>query len=235
MLTKMKLRESYDYVGQQTWINDDFQLADLSASLNLFEWEDFTRTSIEPKHFEVYALVSGLPFSLEFQNYIVRIQNEIDGLIGDAVRYWVEPANLGIEYCVFKWPNDPVLSTIVDNVNASLDGLTFQSYDLSFNGIQINKDGCIILKGFSEDVLRIRADVKARYPGLPSRQSNWAHVPIGRLLQPVGSTVFSKLKKYVRYSQDQHSITEYVSNVKFVHETQWYMKTHKILRVINGD
>ena len=101
MLKKQK--PNYDEVSSKTWIYSDLKENNLKFSKSLFE---FKNKIIVPKRLEVLALLSGLPFSKLLTYKILYIQKEIDKIIGDTKHYWVKRNNLGLEYCVFKWPEE---------------------------------------------------------------------------------------------------------------------------------
>jgi len=98
------LNESYDRVGQETWKNKDFNSSSLEVSRSLFTEDSLIRRNPKPKNLEVYALLSGLPFDGGFSRELVKVQKEIDQILDGSLRYWVLQDNLGLEYCVFKWP-----------------------------------------------------------------------------------------------------------------------------------
>ena len=99
------LKKSYDNVGNQIFEDLDFIDENLKSSLNLFEASSIAKKVPIPKKLEVIALLSGLPFSTQALNYFSGIQNDINEIIPDALKYWVEPQNMGVEYLVLKWPD----------------------------------------------------------------------------------------------------------------------------------
>ncbi len=226
------LNEEYNKVGHLTWLNRDFNWTWLQSSRELFDDVSLNTKVPIPKNLEVYALVSGLEFSKKLQDFVVSLQDEIDQIIGSSItRYWVEPRNLGVEYCVFKWPDQDWDTGIKEKVCSTLSEIRFTPYNLNICGIQINRDGCVILKGFDQPqaIQSIRKKIKSSLQFLPEKQSNWAHVPIGRILEPVGEDKFVRLKKFVSANHNTHFHTEKINDAKFVHEKQWYMVRHKII------
>lgn len=225
------LRQAYDKVGNCTWSSKDFIESNLAVSRNLFTPESLATRLPRPKALEVFALLSGLSFQAEFTDKLVETQRQISDVIGKRLHYWVEPANLGLEYCVFKWPtdswNEEWLSTIQD-VLASIDQPSFR---FSIGGVQINPDGCVVAKGFDEDavIFQIREQLKADIPFLPARQSGWAHVPLGRILEPIGVERFTMLAQLMRNLSDVAIATTEIRSLKLIHETRWYMEEKNIL------
>ena len=98
------LEKSYNKVGEKTWENIDFLESNLKISRNLFTKESLLARNAVPKKLEVFALLSGISFSNPFINKILSIQNAIGKILKNKLYYFVSPKNLGLEYCVFKWP-----------------------------------------------------------------------------------------------------------------------------------
>jgi hypothetical protein len=231
----LSLKKSYEDVGARTWDNQDFYLNNLEVSRNLFTSESLTSRTPIPKKFNVIALLSGLPFSLEFQNTVISIQKSMAEIIGNKLHYLVKPLNLGVEYCVFKWPDGNWQENWMEILKNQLDVFSFKSYNLSIEGVQINKDGCVILKGYDEkmSLFNIREYMKDKISFLPARQSNWAHIPIGRILEPIGYDNFNNLRDFIQKKSDHSFCVEKISNVKLVNEERWYMEEKEILKKVN--
>ena len=64
---------------------------------------------------------------------------------------------------------------------------------------------------------------------IPKRQSGWAHVPLGRILEPIGESNFVKLKNLLNVLKDINVASCEVDSLKFVYEEQWYMEKKNIL------
>ena len=107
-----KLCDLYNEVGSKTWNNSDFLLSNLESSKNLFTKESIQKGCPLPKELEVFGLLSGLPFEDPFVKKLIEIQKCIKTIVQDKNQYWVKGVNLGVEYCVFKWPGD-----LSDNIN----------------------------------------------------------------------------------------------------------------------
>jgi len=233
------LNNEYNKVGHLTWLESDFKRSWLQSSRDLFDDDSLSAKVPTPKNLEVYALVSGLEFSKKMQDIVANLQLEIDKIIGPSItRYWVEPKNLGVEYCVFKWPDQQWDVEIKEGVCAVLREVNFTPFNLYICGIQINRDGCVILKGYDQfqTIQNIRKKIKSSLQFLPEKQSRWAHVPIGRILDPVGESKFIKLQEFVSANHAMHFHTEMIDDAKFVHEKQWYMVQREvIMRIYQGE
>jgi hypothetical protein len=227
----LSLNESYERVGQETWKNKDFNSSSLLVSRSLFTEDSLIKRNPKPKNLEVYALLSGLPFDGGFSRELVKVQKEIDQVLDGSLRYWVLQENLGLEYCVFKWPeydwNKEWEWQIYNNLPRLNKPFRFVVY-----GIQINPDGCIIAKGFDEGeaIFKLRKKIKDRLDFLPDRQSSWAHIPLGRILEPIGEYKFSKLAKLCKELSSIYIASCEIKTLKFVHETQWYMEERLLLK-----
>jgi hypothetical protein len=227
----LSLNESYERVGQETWKNKDFNSSSLEVSRSLFTEDSLIKRNPKPKNLEVYALLSGLPFDDGFSRKLVRIQKEIDQVLDGSLRYWVLQENLGLEYCVFKWPEYDWNKKWEWQIHNNLPRLN-KPFRFVVFGIQINPDGCIIAKGFDEgeSIFKLRKKIKDRLDFLPDRQSSWAHIPLGRILEPIGEYKFSKLAKLCKELSSIYLASCEIKTLKFVHETQWYMEERELLK-----
>ena len=180
MVSRANLESLYWEKGKVTWEREDFNIANLESSRKFYTSESLLNRRPEPVMVDVYALLSGVPFSDFLINEIAKIQAEIAKILGTSLHYQVESQNLGIEYCVFKWPDSPWFEDwIADALHAVTDAVAESPY-LEFSSFQINPDGCIVLKGFdiSGHFFALRRNVCAKLHFLPNRQSQWAHIPL---------------------------------------------------------
>jgi len=225
------LQESYDKVGHKTWLNDDFLDSKLSISRNLFTKESLDLRKPNPKELEVYALLSGLPFSKKITDKLLAVQHDITEILRDSLHYWVLPSNFGVEYCVFKWPEERWDSSWFPLINEELSLLNKPPFRFSIHGIQVNPDGCIVAKGYDEGgmIFRIREHLKVNLEFFPKKQSGWAHIPIGRILEPLGEAKFSELEILINGLSDTFIVSDTINSIKFVHETRWYMEKKSTL------
>jgi hypothetical protein len=231
----LNLRREYNKVGTLTWENDDLLMSSLNISRSFFTDSSLQQCKPEPKELEVYALLSGLPFSYKIINKITTVQQDISNVLGDSLHYWVLPDNFGVEYCVFKWPGDVWNEQWLTQIEQELSTLTFKPFMFTIYGIQINPDGCVIAKGYDEmgTIIKIREHLKTKLPFLPKKQSGWAHIPIGRILEPIGSKYFTELEHLISKISDLFIVGDAITSIKLVHERRWYMKEKTILSVIN--
>jgi hypothetical protein len=225
------LEESYSEVGNLTWSNDDFLESNIKSSRSLYTSESLSARHPRPKELEVYALVSGLTFYKDFTEKLVAVQNKISTVLGESLHYWVAPDNLGVEYCVFKWPTDSWDNAHLDIIQNTLSLIRQPEFQFSIRGIQVNSDGCVIAKGFDESgvLFKIREQLQLDLPFMPKKQSGWAHVPLGRILEPLGTEKFTLLKKTINSMLNQHIAATDINIMRLIHERRWYMEEKTIL------
>ncbi len=226
-----RLGRAYKEVGDCTWSTGDFLESNLEVSRNLFIPESLVTRRPLTKELEVFALLSGLPFRGDFTDKLVEAQQQISAVLGERLHYWVATANLGVEYCVFKWPTDSWNEEWLGVIQDLLASIRQPSYRFSIRGVQINPDGCVVAKGFDEDAVlfQIREQLKVEIPFLPAKQSGWAHVPLGRILEPLGVERFAKLAHLMSTMSDLPIATTEINSIKLIHETRWYMEAKIIL------
>jgi hypothetical protein len=225
------LERAYEAVGRLTWSRRDFLDSRLEASRNLFEPTSLVSRTPQPKELEVVALVSGIPFAQDFANALVDTQRQLSGVLGDCLHYWVAPENFGVEYCVFKWPEDTFDDKKLAYIKNALASCHFPSYRFRICGVQINPDGCVVAKGFDEEsvIFRVREQLKAEISFLPEKQSGWAHVPLGRIMEPSGPPRFAKLAQLMSRMVTRQIAATDICSMKLVHETRWYMEQKTVL------
>ena len=205
-----------------------FDDSKLELSQKIF---DIKKNNVFTKKFDVYTLVSGLQFSLNLQKKVINLQKNIDEVIGDKKRYWVKPKNLAVEYIVAKWPDDPLPSeSNMKRFVKHLDSISIKPFILKIRGFQIHTDGCVVLRGFdSNNILSIRKKFLNKFNWLPKKQSSWAHIPIGRILENVQPYKFKKLINLINENNSTFELDEKITNIKYVYEKQWYMENIEVI------
>ncbi|TDY02678.1 hypothetical protein [Thiohalophilus thiocyanatoxydans] len=225
------LREAYQSVGKRTWLASDFDKTQLEISRSLFNPESLESRNPRPKAQEVYALLSGLPFEEDFTEALISVQKEISKILKDSLHYWVLPQNLGLEYCVFKWPDDYWHDSWQSSIETTLTALKPSVFKFIIGGIQINPDGCVVARGFDKnaEIFRLRTRLKSEISFMPKKQSAWAHVPLGRILEPLGVRRFSDLASLMQELSDITIASTEIRSMKFIHETRWYMEERELI------
>ena len=225
------LEHKYIQVGSQTWHRSDFDINKINISRNFFTPESLNNRSPVPKSLEVFALLSGLPFEDSFCNELISIQNQLSEILDDTLVYWVKPKNLAVEHCVFKWPTDNWDESWLPIIIDAIRDLKQSSFNFHVKGIQINPDGCVVAKGFDENslVFKIRDTMLKKLKFMPQKQSNWAHVPLGRILENVNHVKFQKLHEFIANISFKKITDTHINSLKFIHEHQWYMENRNTL------
>jgi hypothetical protein len=227
----VELEQAYRAVGDRTWLAPDFLEAGLAVSRDLYTPESLAARRPRPKELEVVALLSGLPFPRHVVDPLVDVQQRISAVLGPRLHYWVAPANFGLEYCGFKWPADSWSPAQLEVVQDTLASARDAGFRFTIGGIQVNPDGCVVAKGFDdgEAIVRMRRRLRAAIPFLPQKQSAWAHVPMGRILEPLGGERFAALRDLMQTLADADVAATRIESLKLVHETRWYMEEKTIL------
>lgn len=232
MLLDKNLDDSYNKVGKKIFKLNLLSSKSIKSSIDLFTQISIKKKKPIPIKTEVYALVSGLSFSKDLVLSLVKSQNKIQKILKSTLCYWVKPKNLAVEYCVLKWPNDAWKKKWLKQTELFLDSNNYKAFNFLISGIQIHPDGCIIAKGFdSGSVRKIRSDLLSNLEFFPKKQSNWSHIPLGRILEPISSTRLKEIKKEIKKLSNKRIGIEKINYAKIVHETRWYMEKKKTLYI----
>src|SRR5262249_39809322 len=106
------------------------------------------------------------------------------------------------------------------------------AFDIEYRGFLITREGTIVVKGFG-DLKQLRQPLRTALPFASKRQPEIGHVSLGRILDPVGEDTFSLLQKLVKDSEGENYGTLHVSEVKYIHETKWYMEEKDLIKVLS--
>jgi len=225
------LEQKYSEVGNATWSRDDFDLAKIKNSRDFFTEKSLEDRFPITKPLEVLALLSGLPFEKAFRDDLLKVQEELQKILRNTLVYWVKPQNLAVEHCVFKWPTDDWDDCKQKLVHEEISKIQYNSFGFCINGIQINPDGCVIAKGFDANmtIIKIREKLRRKLDFMPTKQSNWAHVPLGRILENVDKEKFSMLRQFIEMNSTIRIAETHIDSLKFIHEKQWYMEKRSTL------
>ena len=228
------LLDSYNNASKAFFENNDFLIANIQSSTSLFTKESLKIGIPKPKELEVYALLSGISFEYKLQKRLFNIQKEISSIIPKNLKYFVHPENLGIEHCVFKWPQEKWDSDKEKQVNNLLKIYPFEPFNLEIIGVQIHPDGCVIAKGYDKSLQmnKIRSFFKKNLDFFPEKQSNWSHIPLGRILEPIGKKKYSLLKNYILQNRNKKFASTIIKDFKFIFEKRWYMEDRSLINII---
>ena len=101
-------------------------------------------------------------------------------------------------------------------------------FHLNFQCIQGHQDGSIILRTIDPklEVRKFRQNIVDNFDGLPVKQSQWAHIPLGRILSPITTEIKLALQSYCFELIMKPQIKQLmVDTISLVHEHQWYMES----------
>ena len=191
-----KLNQSYEKVSNLSSGLKDFDQKNLIASQKLFK-----KVSKDPSPIdvEVLAILSGISFEKNFIEFITPIMASIRDILYLKNFYLVKPENLGVEYAVVKWPEDDLDAKLLKQAKEVVHSSELNKFKLKVYGMQLHIDGCIILKCIDENesIFKFRNYLRENTDNLPVKQSNWVHIPLGRILSPIGEEAMSSLKDFI--------------------------------------
>ena len=220
------LKKSYEKVGNEMNDQVDFFSNDLLSSRNFFTNKSLEQRKPVPIDVEVFAILSGISFENNFLDFIYEIYQRINLILSDALYYLVKEENLGVEYAVLKWPGDNQDNKVIETAKNLIKDYPFHEFHLRIFGIQVHKDGCIVLKAVDErkEIFKFRESIISNIKGIPKKQSSWAHIPIGRILEPIGKDKMDQLKKFLLDINSQLNYDLLIEEIHLVHEKKWYME-----------
>lgn len=220
------LKLSYEKESLKFEENLSFNYEQIKNSRKIFDI-DLDNNIAFPKKLEVIALLAGLPFSNIFQDAIVNTQDEIKKILGSNLSYMVKKENLGLELLVLKWPEDKRNLSLEKEVIRFIDQLNIPEIEITFSGIQINTDGCILVRGFDSNnrFLNLRKKIFNQFHSIPKKQSGWVHVPIGRILTKLHKEEYILLRDLIYKTRKKNNFpSEKIKQLRMIHEKQWYME-----------
>ena len=231
-----ELLSRYDEIHSVFQTNLLFDRDLIKNSRNIFKIDELKNIA-KPKDLEVVALLGGLPFSQNFQESVLLVQNKIRQILNQKLNYMVKKENLGVELLVLKWPKNKRNFILEKKVIEYIDKLNLQEFFLFFDGIQIHNDGCIIVRGFDSNnqFTKLRKKIFEKFPEIPIKQSNLVHVPIGRILTEINKEDSYKLIDLVQTTRAKNEFfpIEKINSIKIIHEEKWYMEKRSTIKTWN--
>ena len=227
----MVLEGRYQQIQNKLEELSDFSVDSLTHSRNLFHLET---QQVIPRRFEVWTLVVGLPLPNQLtQNFQTLTQQITERLPANTRFYKVLPQNYHWELFIIKRPDEEVAQECLQKTPDILREVLAnqRTFRISYRGFLITADGTIIIKGYG-DFDKLRDRLRKTLPWASSQQSNLGHISLGRILDPVGYQCLTELKDLVRTSENEVYGELEVSEVKYVHESQWYMEDREVVAVL---
>ena len=233
----MSLDSRYRAIQQRVAAMPDFSDQSLTPSRQLFEFQyDSHNPNMPlrpiPKRFEVWTNLVGLPLpSTLTQTFRDLWEQVVSGLSPQCRFYAVQPHTYHWELFIVKRPDEAVSSQQLQESGDIVRSILAQHlpFTLSYRGFLMTPDGTVLVKGYGE-FDELRRQLSLALPWASAKQSQLGHVSLGRILDPVGPDYFAQLNQLVQKSWAHEYGTLAVNDVKWVHESQWYMEDHEIVR-----
>ena len=203
--------------------------------------EYFKQTSLVlrdpiPLNLDVYCVVAGLPFEINFINFLKNLKKKLSNILDNSLHYLVKDSCHAVELLVTKWPNDILKENINEEIIEYFKQKPFSPINIKTAGVQVHDDGCIILRCIDENskFRLLRKDLVSKIDLLPEKQSNWVHIPLGRILEPLNFMQTKLLKNFCIKSQNSRGHKTTINKFHFVHEQQWYQTKINYLSTFNA-
>ena len=72
---------------------------------------------------------------------------------------------------------------------------------------------------------KIREKMMMAIPNLPKKQSNWAHIPLGRFLEPLNASKKKKINELIlNLNKNFTTFSTNINNLHLINEHRWYME-----------
>lgn len=236
----MTLESRYRAIQQRVAAMTDFSDQTLMPSRDLFEFQadpqvTDARPKAIPKRFEVWTNLVGLPLPADVTQALTAVWHQIISGLTPEIRYYaVQPATYHWELFIIKRPDEAVSDQQLHDSGDRVQQILAQHspFSLTYRGFLITPDGTVLVKGYG-DIDPLRAQLRQAISWASPKQSQLGHVSLGRILDPVGPEYFAELNQLVQRAWDDHYGTVVVDQVKWVHESQWYMEECDIVRTFS--
>ena len=223
-----------DYLSRDLFLSPQLGISGrkIASSINLFE---SLRPAV-PIVVDLYAVLGGLPFTPALSSYLNNLYFSIQAVLSDLDHYLVQPGNHAIELLVLKWHTcaQPIAPSVLEAVSCTLQTLFTSPIDICPYRIQINDDGCILFAFLdpSFGFRKLRQSILAAHPTLPSRQSSWVHIPLGRILQAPTKSQFRRIQADF-LTLPVYSLPETLTYFSVVHESRWYLEERSLISFVS--
>ena len=220
------VKKKYEEVGKLILKENDFKKENLKSSRSLFLKDSILRKKPIPIDVDLYAILSGISFRKKDLEFLENIRNKIENILKEETFFLVKPKNMGVEYSILKWPEDKLDIEVLNRAKQVLQDWKEKPFFLTIFGIQLHLDGCIILKGIDtkNEIKDFRSMLKSKIKKIPDRQSEWTHIPLGRILAPIGKEKMKILKNFFHDLDKNLNYDLLIKEVHLVREKQWYME-----------
>ena len=229
------LESRYRQIRQRVEAQSDFATEELAKSRALF---DLKLARPIPRRFEVWTCLAGMPVPQHLAGNLQEIAAAIASLLPPGVRFYqVIPANYHWELFIIKRSAEEVARAKLELAGEILREVLSQQQPLtlSYRGFLITPDGTVLAQGYVEgaEIDSLRQKLRSAIPFASAQQSQLCHISLGRILDSVGSESFHQLQDMMRDSQDRFYGDFAIGEVKYVHETQWYMEEREVIETLS--
>ena len=226
--------ERYRQVWERTLSSGALTEAEIAKSRYYFEADLSTP---RPKKMNTYGIVALMPPPAAAQDVLQKAWEDLFGLLGQPCAYAVEPPNRHVELMLFARPeeasNDTTTQASIEASFAALERNTPHHFQATFNYPFITPDGTVVVPGFpgpASSVDDFRTLIRDTVGGTtPKKQSNWFHISLGRILEPLSPLGLRAAFKQIEEKWGERLFTCEVNQVIWTHEKQWYMVDKDIL------
>jgi hypothetical protein len=231
------LEAKYRAVWQKTLRNRCLSAEDVANSRFFFSFEESSRTAkpiAVPKRFDTYGIIVGLPFSESLQATLEVVWQRCLLELGNPLSYGVEPANRHTEIFLFQRPGELFAA---EQRNASLErslmiAREMAAFQVTFRHPFITPDGTIVLPGFDDPpgiVADFRSSLRSQLPAFPQQQSQWLHISLGRVLEPMDARSLEPFLISMQSHWGEMVAQTQVDELLWVWEKQWYMVDREVV------
>jgi len=195
---------------------------------------DFQNKQPVPKRFDTYAILCGLPFSQSAQNVLERCWQRCLSVLQHPLAYGVSPANRHTEIFLFQRPEEMFSRAEVQTgIQASLPiAGEVHRFKIVLRHPFLTPDGTIVAPGFDEPagtIDALRARLQQAVTACPKKQSQWLHVSLGRILEPIAEKRLRPLLDRMQSLWGEFIDEAVVDEFLWIWEKQWYMADREVL------
>lgn len=225
------LEKRYQAIQDNFETLSDFSEKSLKTSRQLFTCE---RDRIVPKSFDVWTILVGLPLPNLLTESFNQLCDRVSQILPTHCRlYQVWPQNYHWEVFIIQRPPEQISLADLKNTSQIVQSVLSQipPFSIAYRGFLITPDGTILVKGYAT-CDRLRQQLREQLPWASVQQSQLVHISLGRILDPVGYQNFRLLKTLVQNALNEDYGEMIVQQVKYVHESRWYMEKQEIITEI---
>lgn len=231
---------SFNKRYREVWeiIKDNKEISEkaVESSRKYFEFDE--KGIPTPKRFDTYQIICGLGLNKELNISLAKLWEKIMAGLGNPLSYSVKPENLHFELFLFQRPSEQFEPEEVEKaINTSKEILKDQkAFSVTLEHPFITPDGTIVTPGYPTPescVDSIRENLKKGVKTSPEKQSQWFHVSLGRILEPITKNRLANTLAEIDGAWG-NTVGEFeIRELLWTHEKQWYMVNKEILHTLS--